>query len=167
MDPAVVRAALERFGIDHLPTRTYIFNFLRLDSAGSFLDCTTKVTIIIPKELRAASKDTNVAEANRPDCSMKTMAAIDVITFSIKTLVDRVMTVDSQLLTTLDPAAVTVFETLHHRPDNTEKTDLVLTPLPSSTTVNSAGFSTWADTITEELSQNLSQDKLTTMEYII
>ena len=59
-----------------------------------------------------------------------------MITLSIKTLVDQVMTVDSQLLTTLDPAAVTVFETLHRRPNNTEKTDLVMTPLPSNTTVN-------------------------------
>ena len=87
---------------------------------------------------------------------MKTMAAITVITFSIKTLVDQGMLEDNQLLTTLDPATVTFFKTLHHRPANTEKTDLVLTPLPSSTTVNSSVFSTWADTITEDLSQNLS-----------
>ena len=61
MDPAVVRAALERFGIDHLPTRTYIVNVLRLDSADSFLDCTTEVNRTIFKELRSASKVTNVA----------------------------------------------------------------------------------------------------------
>ena len=46
-------------------------------------------------------------------------------------------------------------------------TDLVLTPLPSSTTVNSYGFSTWADTITEDLAHNIFQEKFTTMEYII
>ena len=33
MDPAVFRAALERFGIDHFPTQTYILNVLHLDSA--------------------------------------------------------------------------------------------------------------------------------------
>ena len=43
----------------------------------------------------------------------------------------------------------------------------MLNPLPSSTTVNSAVFSTWADTITEDIAQNLSQDKFTTIEYII
>ena len=53
------------------------------------------------------------------------------------------------------------------RPENTEKTDLVLTPLPSSTTVNSSGFSTWADTVTKYIAQNLSQDMFTTMESII
>ena len=42
-----------------------------------------------------------------------------------------------------------------------------MTPLPISTTVDSAGFITRADTITEELAQNFSQDKFTTMEYII
>ena len=95
------------------------------------------------------------------------MAAIDVITLSIKTLVDRGVPAYNQLLTTLDPASVTLFNTLHRHPANTEKTDLVLTPLPISTTFNSDVFSTWADTITEDLSQNLSQDKFTTIEYII
>ena len=77
------------------------------------------------------------------------------------------MLADSQLLTTLDPEAITFFKTLHRRPAITEKIDLVLNPLPSSTTVNSAVFSTWADTITEDIAQNLSQDKFTTMEYTI
>ena len=84
----------------------------------------------------AASKDTDAAEANRTDFSMKTMTDITVIKFSIKTLVDQGMTADSQLLTTLDPAAVTFFKNLHHLQANTKKTDLVLTPIPSSTTVN-------------------------------
>ena len=167
MDPEVVRAALERFGIDHLTTQTYIVNLLHLDSADSFLDCTTEVTRKISKELCAASKDTNVAQPNRPDCSMKTITAISVITFSIKALVDQGVPAYNQLLTTLDQASVTLFKTLHRYPSNTENTDLVLTPLPSSTTVNSAVFSTWADMITEDFSQNLSQDKFTTMEYII
>ena len=95
------------------------------------------------------------------------MAATAVITLSIKTLMDQGVTSDNQLLTTLDPEAVICFKTLHRRSSNTEKIDLVLTPMPISTTVNSAGFSTWADTITEDLAQNLSQDKFTTMEYII
>ena len=34
-------------------------------------------------------------------------------------------------------------------------------------TVNPAGFSTRSDTITKYLPQNLSQNKFTTMEYII
>ena len=167
MDPAVVRAALERFGIDHLPTRTYIVNVLRLDIADSFLDCTTEVTRTIFKGLCAASKDNNVSQPNRPDFSTRTMAVITVITLSIKTLVDRGVPADNQLLTNLDPAAITFFNNLHHLPDNTDKTDLVLTPLPSSTTVNSYGYSTWANKITGDLFQNLSQDKFTTMEYII
>ena len=167
MDPAVVRSALERFVIDHFPTQTYIVNVLCLDSAGSFLDCTTEVTRKIFKELRVTYKDTNFAQPNRPDCSMNTMVAIAVITLSIKTLMDRGVPADNQLLTTLDPAAVTFFKTLHRRLVNIKKTDLVLTPLPSSTNVNSAGFSTWAEKITEYLAQNLSQDKFMTMEYII
>ena len=167
MDPAVVRYALERFGIDHFPMQTYIVNVLRLNSADSFLYCATEVNRKIFKELHAASKDTNVAQPNQPDCSMKTMAAISVITFSTKTLVDRGVPADNQLLTTLDPEAVTFFKTLHRCPANTEKTDLALTPLPSSMTVNSSGFSTWANTITKYLSQNLFKDKFTTMEYII
>ena len=55
----------------------------------------------------------------------------------------------------------------HRCPAKTSKTDLALTLLPRSTTVNSAVFSTWANTITEDISQNLSQDKFTTMGYII
>ena len=163
MDPAVVRSALERFGIDHFSTRTYIVNVLRLDSADSFIDCTTEVTIIIFKELRAESKDTNVAQPNQPDCSMKMMSDIDVITLSIKTLVDQGVPSDNLLLTTLDPADITFFKTLHRLPENTNNTDLVLTTLPRSTTFNSAGFSTWTNTITEDIAQNLSQDKFTTM----
>ena len=97
---------------------------------------------------------------------MKLMADIAVITFSIKTLVDRGVPADIQLLTTLDPAAVTFFKTLHCCPASTKETDLVLTNIPSSTTVNSDGFSTWADTIIEELAQILSQDMFMTMEYI-
>ena len=151
MDHAVVRSMLERFGIDRFPTLIYIVNFLRLNSADSFLDCTTKVNRTIFKELRAASKDTDAVEANRTDCSMKIIADITVITLSIMTLVDRGVTEDSQLLTTLDSAAVTFFKNLHHRPSNTKKTDLVLTHMPSSMTFNSSGFSTWADTITEDL----------------
>ena len=115
----------------------------------------------------AASKHTDAVEANRTDCSMKTIADITVIALSIMTLVDRGVTEDSQLLTTLDSAAVTFFKNLHHRPANTKKTDLVLTHMPSSMTFNSSGFSTWADTITEDLAQNLSQEKFTRMEYII
>ena len=106
MYPAAVRSALERFGIDHLPTWTYIVNVLRLDSADLFLDCTTEVSRTIFKELCAASKDTNVAQPNQSDCPMKAMAAIAVITLSIKTLVDRDVPADNQLLTTFDPAAV-------------------------------------------------------------
>ena len=98
---------------------------------------------------------------------MKTIAAIAVITLSIKTLVCRGVPADNQLLTTLDPAAVIFFKTLHRCPANTKKTYLLLTPLPSSTTANSAGFSTWYNTITKDISQNLSQDKFTRMEYII
>ena len=119
MDHAVVRAALERFGIDHFTTRTYIVNVLRLNSADSFLDSTTEVTRKISKELCAASKDTGVAPPNRPDCSMKTMTAISVIKFSIKILVNRGVPEDNQLLTILDPAAVTFFKTLHHLQANT------------------------------------------------
>ena len=77
------------------------------------------------------------------------------------------MTADSQLLMTLDPAAVILFKTLHHFPATTKKTELVLTPMPSSRTVNLSGFSPWDDMITEEFAQNLSQDKFMTMEYII
>ena len=43
----------------------------------------------------------------------------------------------------------------------------MLTPLPSSTNVNSAGFSPWADKITKYIAHNLSQDKFMMMEYII
>ena len=106
MDPAFVRAALERFGIDHFPTRTYIINVICLESADSFLDCTTEVTRKIFKELRAASKDNIVAQPNRPECSMKTISAIDVITLSIKTLVYQGMPEYNKLITTLDPSAV-------------------------------------------------------------
>ena len=88
MDPVVVRAALERFGIDNFPTRTYTVNVLRLNSDYSFLYCTTEATRTIFKELLAESKDTNVAQPNQPDCSMKTMADTAVIKLSIKTLVD-------------------------------------------------------------------------------
>ena len=102
MDPAVVRAAFERFGIDHFSTRTHIVNVLRLNSADSFIDCTTEVNITLFKELLTASKDTNAAQPNRLDCSMKTIAAIDVITLSIKTLVDQGVPADSQFPTTLD-----------------------------------------------------------------
>ena len=138
MDPAIDIFVLERFGIDRFPTRTYIVNLPCLNRADSFLDCTTEVNRTIFKEMCAASKDTDAAEANRTDFSMKTMTDITVITFSIKTLVDQGMTADSQLLTTLDPAAVIFFKNLHHRPANTKKTDLVLTHMPSSTTVNSS-----------------------------
>ena len=64
MDPAIFRAALERFRIDHFPTRTYINNVLRLNGTDSFLDCTTEVIRTIFKELHASSKDTNVAQPN-------------------------------------------------------------------------------------------------------
>ena len=84
-----------------MDTWTYIVNVLCLDSADPFLDCATEVTRKIFKELCAASKDTNAAQPNRLDFSMKTMAAIAVITLSIKTLVDRGVPADNQLLTTL------------------------------------------------------------------
>ena len=167
MDPAVVRSVLERFVIDHFPMWNYIVNVLHLDSAGLLLDCTTEVTSTIFKEVIAEYKYASVTQANQTYCSMKTMAAIAMTTLSINTLVYQGMPADSQLLTTLEPVAITFFKTLHSRPANTKNTDLVLNPLTSSTTVNSAGFSTWDDKITKELAQNLSQDKFTTMEYII
>ena len=101
MAPTIVRAKLERFGIYHLPTRTYIVNVLSLDSADSFLDFTKEVTRTISKKLRAASKDTNAAQHNQPGCSMKTMADIAVITLFIKTPVDLGVPADNQLLMTL------------------------------------------------------------------
>ena len=88
MYPAVVKAALERFGIENFPTRTYIVNVLFLDSADLFLYCTIEVIRTIFKEICEASRDTNVAQANGPDFSMKTMEYITVITLSIKSLVD-------------------------------------------------------------------------------
>ena len=167
MDPTVVRSELERFGSDNFPTRTYIVNVLRLNIADSFLDYTTEITRTIFNELCAESKDTDVTQPNQPNCSMKIMAAIAAIRLSIKNLVDRGVPEDSQLLTTLDPAAVTFFKNLHRRPANTERTDLVMTPLPSNTTVNSSGFISWANKTTKVIAQNLSQDNFTMMEYII
>ena len=95
------------------------------------------------------------------------MSAIAVIPFPIKTLVDWGALKENQLPTTLDPVAISFFKTLHCCPENTKKTDLVLTSMPISMTVNSYGFSTWANTITKDIVQKLSQDKFMTMEYII
>ena len=159
---------MKRFGIARLPTVQSLVEEVGLCTPDSFrsLDALAMKTVL--RSLRD-NVDPSLPARARVDCSLPTIAALEVMAFAINTLVDRGVEPDEDLLAFLDTEAVGFFkEVVRHMRNKTcsMSETLVLPPLAKGTPVNSTGFSQWVDSVQEELDTKTSADGFTPLSYV-